>query len=265
MYRAGSEPAPVLLFLHGGALIFGERSWIHPAQLERYLAAGFTLVSIDYRLAPETKLPGIIEDLRDAWAWIRERGPQLFSADPDRIGVVGHSAGGYLTLMSGFCVAPRPRALVSFYGYGDLIGEWYSKPDPFYGSMPAVPEREARALESRDRFYLYCRQQGIWPREVGGRDPGVEPDFFTPYCPEQNVDREWPPTLLLHGEADNDVPYELSRRMASALERAGALHELITSPGGHGFDGAMEQPDAARAFDAVIGFLTQKVQLIVSA
>ena len=274
VYAAADPPAssaPVLLYLHGGALIGGTRTGINPAQLERYLAAGFTLVSADYRLAPETKLPAIIDDLRDAASWIRERGPGLFGVDPDRLGVVGHSAGGYLTLMSGLVVEPRPRALVAFYGYGDLVGEWYSKPDPFYSRQPAVSAERARAVVgsgvpsegldgSRGEFYLYCRQRGIWPQEIGGRDPAADPDFFTPYCPDRNVHAGWPPTLLLHGDADTDVPHALSVRMAGALADAGVEHELITVPSGpHGFDGRMDLPEIARVFERALDFLKRRL------
>ena len=72
------------------------------------------LVSIDYRLAPEVKLPAIIEDLKDAFTWIREKGPPLFHANPEKLVVSGGSAGGYLALMSGICVEPRPTALVAY-------------------------------------------------------------------------------------------------------------------------------------------------------
>jgi acetyl esterase/lipase len=89
-------------------------------------------VSFDYRLAPEVKLPAIIKDVRDAFRWLRERGPGLFHADPDRLVVTGGSAGGYLTLMTGFCVQPRPRALVAYWGYGDVDGDWYTKPSEHY-------------------------------------------------------------------------------------------------------------------------------------
>ena len=50
------------------------------------LGYGYAIVSIDYRLAPETKLPGIIDDLRDAFRWVREQGPSRFGIDPERIG-----------------------------------------------------------------------------------------------------------------------------------------------------------------------------------
>jgi acetyl esterase/lipase len=99
VYRSGDRVVrPVVLWIHGGALIFGSRENIRTAQLQRYIDAGYAVVSIDYRLAPETKLPEILDDVTDAYAWVRTKGPGLFQLDPDRIAVVGHSAGGYLTL-----------------------------------------------------------------------------------------------------------------------------------------------------------------------
>ena len=86
------SPSPILSHLHGGCLMYGSRG-INEAQLEKFLANGYRVVSIDYRLAPETKLPEIIEDLQDAFSWVRNRGPDLFNADPDRLVPVGNSAG----------------------------------------------------------------------------------------------------------------------------------------------------------------------------
>ena len=213
---------------------------------------GYAVVSIDYRLAPNTKLPAIIEDIQDAHRWVRAEGPKSFGADPNRIVVAGGSAGGYLTLMSGFCFDPRPKALVAFYGYGDITSEWLSRPDPFYVKQPAVPRDEAYAgvsgppvagstpatSKNRGRFYLYCRQQGIWPKEVAGHDPDTENDWFNAYCPVRNVTGNYPPTLLIHGTADTDVPYQRSADMAAKLAAAGVEHKLITVPGaGHGLSG----------------------------
>ena len=275
VYRvAGEGTRPAILWVHGGALIIGERSSLSTNELELYLESGYVVVSIDYRLAPESKLPAILEDLEDAYAWVREKGPMLYGIDPDRIAVVGHSAGAYLTLASGFRCEPRPRALVSFYGYGDLVGPWYSQPDPFYLKMAAVgfeealgsigdtvisnPQTQSPGAE-RFHFYLYCRQTGRWPTEVGGRDPATEPEWFTQYEPLRNVSSEYPPTMLLHGENDTDVPFEQSVLMADALKQNGVVHELVSNPEwGHGFDGAGFEDDAVReAFRVVLRFLDE--------
>ena len=57
---------PVILRIHGGALIMGNRS-MNQEQLDLYLNAGFTVVSFDYRLAPESKIEAIIDDVKDAF------------------------------------------------------------------------------------------------------------------------------------------------------------------------------------------------------
>ena len=135
-------------------------------------------------------------------------------------------------MLSGHRVRPTPKALVAFYGYGDLVGDWYSKPDPFYNTFDpvldadadgAVGERElvdGSANPRRRDFYLWCRQKGLWPLKVGGHDPATDSDRFTPYSPAENVKADgvnYPPTLLLHGDADTDVPYGQSVLMASNL------------------------------------------------
>ena len=80
-------------------------------------------------------------------------GPSLFGVDGTRLTVAGSSAGGYLTLMSGFHVKPSPRALVAFWGYADITGSWYSRPDAFYNQQPAVPKEKV----SRLWVQLRCR------------------------------------------------------------------------------------------------------------
>ena len=276
----GPGARPTIVWLHGGALMFGNRGMIHPAQVELYVNAGYTVIAADYRLAPETKLPEILRDVQDAIAWARSEGSRLFNVDPTRLAIIGHSAGGYLTLLAGRYVQPRPQALVAFYGYGDIVGPWYSTPSAFYCQQPLVSEAEALAVigtteisepplrdsadfdpaRDRSRFYLYCRQQGCWPQAATGLDPRQDLDALSPFCPVQSVAADHPPTLLLHGDEDTDVPYEQSVMMARALADASITHQLLTIPGGaHGFDAAMGDPVVAAAFADVLRFLSQHV------
>ena len=262
---------PAILYIHGGALIMGSRSWLNSVQLEKYLNTGYTVISIDYRLAPQAKADQILTDLDEAYRWVRVDGPKLFRIDPNRIAVVGHSAGGYLALMAGFRLNPRPVAVVSFYGYGDIAGDWYSRPDPFYNRQPAVTKEAAyqavgtRVIAEdeaakRAPFYLYTRQRGLWPREVVGHDPDAERKLFDPLCPLRNVTKGYPPTLLLHGDKDTDVPFEQSALMAKELEHQGVQHEFIAMPGrGHSFDMEMSDPMIAATFDRVLAFLKKQL------
>jgi dipeptidyl aminopeptidase/acylaminoacyl peptidase len=110
-------------------------------------------------------------------------------------------------------------------------------------------------------FYLYCRQQGLWPREVAGLDPITQRDALLKYCPLYNLPRDYPPTLLLHGDADTDVPYRQSADMDAALTRLGVEHEFVSVPGGgHGFDGGQSTPAARAALAGAMAFLDKHVK-----
>ena len=274
VYREDDEKdRPVVVWIHGGALIMGGREGVNGRVKKMFLDAGYTIVSIDYRLAPETKLPAIIEDVEDAFKWIREKGPELFHIDSSRIAVLGGSAGGYLTLTTGHRLKPRPTVLVAFWGYGDLIGDWYSKPSPHPRHQRSkMSEDEARSqisgpaiANSRDRkgnggaFYQFCRQRGIWPREVSGWDPHKEAKKYEPYMPVNNVTREYPPTLLIHGTEDTDVPCEQSVMMADEFKKYGVDHELIMIAGGeHGLAGG-DRKRIRSAYERAFQFVHERM------
>jgi acetyl esterase/lipase len=264
---SGDRNRPVAVWIHGGALIMGDRRGIDPTLLSRLIESGYTVVSIDYRLAPEAKLPEILTDVKDAFAWIRGVGSRIIGNRDGRVVVLGGSAGGYLTLASGYLIEPRPAALVSFWGYGDIAGPWYSRPDPFYRLQPLVTEAEARgsvgstaiaeppAKNQRFRFYLYCRQNGLWPKEVTGHDPDAEPKAFDALCPLRRVTAGYPPTLLVHGTTDTDVPHEQSVLMDRELARRGVPHELVSVRGaGHGL-GGVDRKVVSEIHDRVLAFL----------
>ena len=261
---------PVVVWIHGGALIAGNRRGVRGV-VETMMEEGYVVVSIDYRLAPETKLPSIIEDLEDAFAWLHARGPELFNADTSRIAVMGSSAGGYLALTAGFRAEPRPTAVVSFWGYGDLVGDWYSQPSdhPRHNQRP-ISAKEAYAQvggppisEAPDRdgdgwvFYIYARQNGLWPIAVSGWDPHAELERFYPFMPVKNVTSEFPPTMLIHGTDDTDVPYEQSRMMASEFEEHGVDYDLVTVPGAeHGLGGG-DPKSVAEAYDKALAWVNR--------
>jgi acetyl esterase/lipase len=275
-----ATPKPVIVWIHGGALIMGNRKQVRPHHIDAYLQAGFAVASIDYRLAPETKLPAIADDVEDAINWIRTTGASEFNLDPTRLATIGHSAGGYLTLLAGHRVDPAPKALIAFYGYGNIAGDWYSKPDPFYSTEYDLftEEQAHEAIGSTDQevtdgsadprrrdYYLWCRQNGLWPEKVGGHNPITETDWFTPYSPAENVIAgKYPPTLLLHGNNDTDVPYEQSVLMASVLKSADITHEFITIENGpHGFDNNPTSANTTQvktAFNHVLEFLASHLK-----
>ena len=243
----GIAGAPVVVYIHGGALIFGGRRDMPEAAIEPFQNAGYWVVSIDYRLAPETKLPKIIEDVRDALDWVRGEGSKAFDYDAGKMAVIGASAGGYLTLMAG-TFERKPKVLVSFYGYGDILGDWYGKPSPHYCRQPLVSPEEAQRwikghehseVSNFDRFAIYVRsrQTGTWPGLASGYDFESEREKIERYCPILNIKDDYPPAILLHGDQDTDVPYQQSLDMVNALKARGLTAELVTYAGGdHAFD-----------------------------
>jgi acetyl esterase/lipase len=277
VYRAADEVVrPAVVWLHGGALIVGSRTHVPQNLLELCRAEGYALVSFDYRLAPEVKLPAIIEDIEDGFRWLREQGPpKRLHIDPERIVVTGGSAGGYLTLMTGCRIMPRPRALVAYWGYGDVDGPWYTTPSEHYRKSAKLVSKdeaeravggkvltgtEGEAGKARGRFYLYLRQNGLWTKQVTGFDPEKERRKIDPYCPVRNVSADYPPTMLVHGTEDTDVPYDLSAAMAKELKRQKVPHELVTVRGaGHGLSGG-DRKAVREAHDKALAFIRRHLK-----
>ncbi|CAH2713088.1 Acetyl esterase [Neobacillus rhizosphaerae] len=265
-YETNHTHAPVVVYIHGGGLVWGTREDISDEMIKLYTDNGFALFSIDYRLAPETKLPDIIEDIQDALHWIESEGPKHFSFDPKRIAVVGSSAGGFLALSTG-TFTHKPRAIVSFYGYGDIVGNWATSPSKFYCQKDLVPNELAKRLisdhilteasiEQRFLLYVYARQHGEWIQEITGVNPTINKEVLQKFCPKQNITKDYPPTLLLHGTKDTDVPYEQSVFMRAALIKEQIETKLITIPNGeHVFDKDFHHPVVQDALNQMIEFL----------
>ena len=125
------------------------------------------------------------------------------------------------------------------------------------GSDP-VCDPQLPALEDRFEFYLHTRQQGTWPKEVSGHDPS-EAEWFADYEALRNVTPSYPPTILLHGEADTDVQFEQSVLMQAALEAAGVRNTFVSRPDWqHGFDHlGLQDEHVSAAFDAILEFLSK--------
>lgn len=272
--QPGAGRRPACVWLHGGALIMGRRDSVPTWLVAACRKDGLNLVAFDYRLAPETKLPGITEDLRDAFLWLRAKGAEL-QIDPDRLVVAGGSAGGYLTMLAGTMVKPRPRVLLALWGYGDL--DWYTTPSEFYRTRsPLVTREEAvRAVgrgvptqddspatdpRARSRFYLYTRQNGSWIEEVAGISPRTEMDTLKLFRPIRNLSSEYPPIVMIHGTADEDVPYEQSATMDRELGRLGVPHLLIPVPkAGHGLSHA-DKDQVQAAYERAWGFVRDRLK-----
>lgn len=125
-YRpADDDPAPLLVFFHGGGFVFGDLETHDSACRLICRDAGVHVLAIDYRLAPEHKAPAAAEDAYAAYLWAREHAAEL-GADPDRIAVGGDSAGGCLaavvTRLARDAGAPLPALQWLIYPVTDMRG-----------------------------------------------------------------------------------------------------------------------------------------------
>lgn len=159
---AGEKPGPCLIYFHGGGFVIGDLEAYDAVLANLANTGGFAVLSIDYRLAPEHKLPAAHEDALAALAWFKSKGPGL-GLDPARYALGGDSAGGNLAIhaarnTSKLRLAPA-RALWLLYPWLDLsrarasvqeFGRGYALTAAIldYFKEHALARRE-QALESR--------------------------------------------------------------------------------------------------------------------
>ena len=108
-----SQPTPVLLWMHGGGYVGGSAEWDHHLVKTLAHAVGCCVVSIDYRLAPETPFPGAINDCYSVLQWTHKNAAQL-AVDVERIGVAGISAGGGLAAALALLARDRREVNLAF-------------------------------------------------------------------------------------------------------------------------------------------------------
>ena len=222
---ASEGPLPLIVFIHGGAWRGGDRRE-GLATLVRLVAGGkYAGATIDYRLSGEATWPAQIHDCKAALRWLRANAGK-FNIDPERIGVIGLSAGGHLAAMLGTSgdverlegklgehhdVSSRVTCVVDEYGPTELL---------VMSEFPSdVEHDEPDSPESR---------------LIGG--PIQEhKDAARAASPITYVSADDPPFLIVHGTEDPLVPYDQSQRFFDALEQEGVEALLITvEGGGHG-------------------------------
>ena len=114
-----------ILFIHGGGWQGGARSEFAP-WAQSMAAKGYVSASMDYRLTPKARFPQPLEDVREAIAWMKANAGQ-YDFDPDRLVLVGYSAGGHLALMAGLEPQNNVAAVISLAGPTQLYdgaGTW---------------------------------------------------------------------------------------------------------------------------------------------
>jgi acetyl esterase/lipase len=210
----GEGPHPVCLWLHGGAWFLGDRSAGAKPFAVGLAEWGVAIASIDYRLAEAGAFPANIDDVHAAVRWLRAHGSE-YGLATEKIGSWGESAGGHLSLMAaltGRDADERIDAVVDCYGPTDLVAR-LSRTDLERIVLNDPPE--TRYLQTTVDSADLDRARAASPLY-------------------QRLDQA-PPTLIIHGDRDQQMALDQSQRMHQALVAAGRDSQLLVLGGtGHG-------------------------------
>jgi len=203
----GAGPFPVLMLIHGGGWTGGDKGGDIAPLLSPLANAGFTGVSINYRLAPQHRWPACRDDVLAAIRWLKAHAAQ-FKGDPARIALIGYSAGGHLASFAATVVddSVRVQAVVGLAALTDFEQE-----------LPKRGNVLGRAQQG-----LLNRPAELTPEALG---------LLRAISPVNHLRPGLPPFLLLHGDADQSVPFEQSVAFQVKLRTHGGRCDLLRLPG----------------------------------
>lgn len=207
---AGNKSA-ALVVIHGGGFNDGDKARRREINLAGHLARnGCVAMSINYKLRKmkgQVTWPQSLHDAKTAVRWLRKNADTL-GIDPERIGVIGCSAGGNLASM------------LATTGPADGL-----EPDGPYGEFPTHVRCAVNFYGAVDLMNYHDMKMFAKTREEA-------PELYRKASPITYVDAKDAPILMLHGTADETVPLSQSETLAAALKSAGVEHQLLIVPGG---------------------------------
>ncbi|WP_207426300.1 alpha/beta hydrolase [Pedobacter sp. SYSU D00535] len=223
---------PCIVVIHGGSWSSGDSFQL--PELNHYLAkAGFHVAAINYRLAPAHHSPSPLEDVQQALAFLN-RSHQQLNIDTANFVLLGRSAGAQVALMAAYTERTAAiQGVISLYGPADMV--WgYSQPASKW------------VMDSKKVMEQY----------LGGTYQEIPEKYFES-SPVEFVDKNSPPTLMIHGKNDVLVAYEHNLRLIRRLESASVPHFLLTLPWAtHGFDYNLNGPGGQLSTFTVHQFIT---------
>ncbi|HEX4750512.1 MAG TPA: alpha/beta hydrolase [Bryobacteraceae bacterium] len=219
----GSGPFPAAILVHGGGFDQGSKSTNVRPLFAPLADAGFAWFSVDYRLAPEAKLPMAVDDVDDAIRWVKAHAHE-YHVNSSKLALIGESAGGYLVNYIGTRQAMRTRvaAVVDFYGPSE------------YGKLSLMRREHPEQFDMANINGHAAHGGGI---HFFGVDSLNESGLATLHreSPIAAVHKDEPPFLIIAGNKDDQVAYSQSTEFCDAIKSAGAHCDLITiEEGGHG-------------------------------
>ena len=231
--READGPTPVLMYIHGGGWVGGNKE-ANVLRLLPYLDMGWAVVNVQYRLGQVARAPAAVEDCLCALQWVK-RNADTYNIDASRIVVTGNSAGGHLALTTGMATKESGLDLECPI-QGDLgvaaIINWYGITD--VGDLIQGENTKSYAVR--------------WLGSLSDRL-----DVARRVSPLSYVREGLPPILSIHGDADGIVPHQHAVKLHAELERVGVSNELHTVPGGG--HGGFSRAETHEIFETIYAFL----------
>jgi acetyl esterase/lipase len=223
----GTGRAPVLVYIHGGAWVIGDKREQGIPMMHELARRGWVCVVINYRLSPRATWPAHIVDCKRAVAWVREHIAD-YGGDPEFVAVSGGSAGGHLSSL--LALTPnRPEWQPGFEDMDTSVDACI----PCYGvyDMTVDPELSgaygAGLLDLLERRVMKTRKSD-------------NPEQLEQASPDHRVTASAPPMFVLHGVNDTLVPVAVARHFVAELRR------ISEAPVAY-----VELPRAQHAFDVL--------------
>ncbi|HEX4652449.1 MAG TPA: alpha/beta hydrolase [Granulicella sp.] len=220
---AGPGPHPIVILIHGGGYRRGNsKSGTYPADF--LTPAGYAVFSINYRLAPKYPYPYMVYDVERSVRYLRYNAKR-WNGDPNKIALVGGSAGGFLSNMVGLLNAPGdPKS-------ADPVNRESAKVEAVVSlfaqsSFATVPLND----DVHSLLDPLIKEKG-------------EKEALREASPITYVSKYAPPFLQILGDKDQYIPFSEATNLQAALNKVGVSNEVIRIPGGmHGTDGWYKLP-----------------------
>lgn len=203
--NAPRRPLPVAVFVHGGGMTAGDKANINPVFLNALASAGYAVASVNYRLAPMSRFPAQIEDVKCAIRYLRDRAA-TYGLDRSEIFAFGTSVGGQLVALA---------ALTGAHSVFD-VGQYLNQPS----SVQAVVDIFGPANLSEGAGFSSTGVQRVFGFNSSQ-------SALVQASPTHYVVANAPPVMLVHGVQDAKVPVSQSIELYNDLAAAGDQTQLV--------------------------------------
>jgi acetyl esterase/lipase len=250
----GNGPFPVIVSIHGGAFMGGDKGDVQVTPMLEGVKRGYAVVSINYRMSGEAKFPALVHDVKAAIRWVRANADRLLF-DPDRIATWGGSAGGYLSLMAGVSAGVADLEDLDL-GHPDRSSGVQAVVD-WFGPTDFLKMDEQLAESNMEPPAEFAHSGANSPESLLlGQKITEIPELVRKANPETYITPNAPPFFIQHGDCDDTVPYQQSVNLAAKLRSVLGADQVYLEllRGARHADPAFETPQNVKK---VLDFLDQ--------